>query len=206
MTADPTVHAIFGMGTWETLIILVVALVFLGPDKLPEVAKSIGKGLRTLRRAMSSVEYEVHAMTQPDRYEPPPQRHAPPPATDSPSGSEQHAAHHHIDPADIATDDARDPHAPPDGYDLHAAPGPNASAETPPNASAETPPNASAETPPNASAETPRPAAPVTNAAGAVAAPHPLRPMAPPAPLAVSQDAPEAQHAIGEQETEAEAS
>lgn len=44
--------AIIGsIGTPEILIILVIALVVLGPGKLPEVAKKIGKGLRELRRA-----------------------------------------------------------------------------------------------------------------------------------------------------------
>ncbi len=39
----------FGMGGTEILVILVVALIFLGPDKLPEAAKSISKGIRDLR-------------------------------------------------------------------------------------------------------------------------------------------------------------
>ena len=92
------------------MIILVIALVFLGPDKLPEVARSIGKGLRTLRRAMSSVEYEVRSMTEPERYTPPKRSH----------GSQVHAQHDEA-PAD---DDhpTTDPHAPPDDFDFHTEP------------------------------------------------------------------------------------
>lgn len=40
----------FGMGMTEILVILVVAMLFLGPDKLPDAARSISKGIRDLRR------------------------------------------------------------------------------------------------------------------------------------------------------------
>jgi TatA/E family protein of Tat protein translocase len=41
----------FGLSFWELAVILVVALIVLGPKKLPELAKSLGKGLQDLRRA-----------------------------------------------------------------------------------------------------------------------------------------------------------
>lgn len=41
----------FGIGMSEMLIILAVALLVFGPAKLPEVAKSIARGLRELRKA-----------------------------------------------------------------------------------------------------------------------------------------------------------
>lgn len=41
----------FGLGAGELLIILVFALLFIGPKKLPELAKSLGKGLREFQRA-----------------------------------------------------------------------------------------------------------------------------------------------------------
>jgi len=40
----------FGMGGSEILVILIVALLFLGPDKLPDAAKQISKGIRDLKR------------------------------------------------------------------------------------------------------------------------------------------------------------
>lgn len=40
----------FGMGGTEILVILIVALLFLGPDKLPEAAKSISKGIRDIKK------------------------------------------------------------------------------------------------------------------------------------------------------------
>jgi len=54
----------FGIGFTEILMILVVALLFLGPDKLPEamvqVAKFIGSAKRMFNEAKASFEEEVH--------------------------------------------------------------------------------------------------------------------------------------------------
>jgi len=40
----------FGIGGSEILVILIVALLFLGPDKLPEAAKQLSKGIRDLKK------------------------------------------------------------------------------------------------------------------------------------------------------------
>ncbi len=40
----------FGMG--ELLVILVIALIVLGPTRLPEVARSMGKGIREFKNAI----------------------------------------------------------------------------------------------------------------------------------------------------------
>jgi Tat protein translocase TatB subunit len=50
----------FGLGFTEILVILIVALVFIGPKKLPDVARSIGKGYRELQRALSGIREEVN--------------------------------------------------------------------------------------------------------------------------------------------------
>jgi len=41
----------FGIGTWELLLILVVALIIWGPGRLPEIARMLGRMARTLKRA-----------------------------------------------------------------------------------------------------------------------------------------------------------
>ncbi|MFC2066275.1 twin-arginine translocase TatA/TatE family subunit [Chloroflexota bacterium] len=41
----------FGIGTWEVLLILVVALIIFGPGRLPEIARTLGKTVRTLKKA-----------------------------------------------------------------------------------------------------------------------------------------------------------
>ena len=44
------------IGAPELIIILVIALLILGPGKLPEVGASIGKSLREFRKASSDVQ------------------------------------------------------------------------------------------------------------------------------------------------------
>ena len=49
----------FGIGLPELLVIFVVALIVLGPKRLPEVAKALGKGLAEFRKATSGVTEEL---------------------------------------------------------------------------------------------------------------------------------------------------
>ena len=49
----------FGIGLPEIIVIAAVALVFIGPDKLPGVLRSLGKGLVELKRATSDVRTTV---------------------------------------------------------------------------------------------------------------------------------------------------
>lgn len=46
----------FGLGVWEFLLLAAVALVVLGPEQLPKLARQLGRGLRELRRAASEVQ------------------------------------------------------------------------------------------------------------------------------------------------------
>jgi sec-independent protein translocase protein TatA len=41
----------FGLGIPELIVILVVALLFFGPGRLPEIGGALGKGLRDFRKA-----------------------------------------------------------------------------------------------------------------------------------------------------------
>ena len=45
----------FGLGMGEVAIILVIALIFIGPKKLPQLAKGLGKGLREFQNAAKGV-------------------------------------------------------------------------------------------------------------------------------------------------------
>jgi TatA/E family protein of Tat protein translocase len=48
----------FGIGMTELIVILVIALLVIGPKKLPDVARSLGKGLREFRKATSDLKEE----------------------------------------------------------------------------------------------------------------------------------------------------
>lgn len=45
----------FNIGPGELILILVIALVVLGPGKLPDVAQSLGKSIREFRKAATDV-------------------------------------------------------------------------------------------------------------------------------------------------------
>ncbi|HEX3766476.1 MAG TPA: twin-arginine translocase TatA/TatE family subunit [Kofleriaceae bacterium] len=49
----------FGMGGSEILVILIVALLFLGPDKLPDAAKKISKGIRDIKRQSRALQQTI---------------------------------------------------------------------------------------------------------------------------------------------------
>ncbi len=52
----------FGIGMPELLLILGLALIVLGPKKLPELAKALGKGLAEFRRATDELKDEFRQM------------------------------------------------------------------------------------------------------------------------------------------------
>ena len=72
-------------GPLELVIILVIALLVLGPGKLPEVGASLGKSIREFRKASSDVQesVKVDTDTSPLPATPPPPVNAPGAATPS---------------------------------------------------------------------------------------------------------------------------
>ena len=49
----------FGMGWMEVLLILIIALLIWGPGKLPEIARTMGRMVATLRRASNDLTTQV---------------------------------------------------------------------------------------------------------------------------------------------------
>jgi len=48
----------------EVFLIIFVMLLIFGPDKMPEIARNLGKGIRQLRDASSGVKNEILKETQ----------------------------------------------------------------------------------------------------------------------------------------------
>jgi Tat protein translocase TatB subunit len=65
----------FGMSMTEMMIILVVALIVLGPNDLPKAAKTIGKTIRDLQRAGDDLRdtFQREIMEEPTKPKAPPQ-------------------------------------------------------------------------------------------------------------------------------------
>lgn len=62
----------FGIGLPELMVILVVALLVFGPTKLPELARSLGRGLAEFRRASSDLRQSFADATEEPHIEKPP--------------------------------------------------------------------------------------------------------------------------------------
>jgi sec-independent protein translocase protein TatA len=45
---------VFNVGPLELIVVLIIALIVLGPQRLPDVAKSLGRGMREFRSALES--------------------------------------------------------------------------------------------------------------------------------------------------------
>ena len=59
------------IGGGEILIILLVALIFLGPEKMPEVARQVGKVVGEIRKMSNAFQNEIQsAMSAPDEKTP----------------------------------------------------------------------------------------------------------------------------------------
>lgn len=50
----------FGLGAGELFLIFIIALLFLGPKKLPELAKGLGQAIREFQKARDEMMSEVN--------------------------------------------------------------------------------------------------------------------------------------------------
>ena len=49
----------FGLGFTEIIVVLVIALLVLGPKHLPEAARTLGRTVGMLRRTLDELKHEV---------------------------------------------------------------------------------------------------------------------------------------------------
>ena len=93
----------FGLGMGEVLIILVFALIFIGPKKLPELAKTIGKGFSEFQKTKNEILSDMH---EPREVHQPPPQHAGPSNHEKESAIDAEYQHHD----DHHANDHHDPH------------------------------------------------------------------------------------------------
>lgn len=67
----------FGIGAQELVVILVIALLVFGPKRLPELARSLGRGLGEFRRASTDLRQSLIDAAEEPRSSP----RTPPPET-----------------------------------------------------------------------------------------------------------------------------
>ena len=52
------------IGGTELLVVLLVVFIFFGPKKLPEIGKSLGKGIGEFKRAMRGIQDDIESATK----------------------------------------------------------------------------------------------------------------------------------------------
>ncbi len=53
------VFLLFNIGGAELFIIVLVVIMFFGADKIPEIARGLGKGIKTVRNATNEIKREI---------------------------------------------------------------------------------------------------------------------------------------------------
>jgi TatA/E family protein of Tat protein translocase len=143
---NPKGARMFGIGFQEMLIILVVVLIFFGPKRLPDLAKSLGKGIAEFKKASEEVRKGIEDAVKEESVEQAPK----PPEDLSAYGKAPESA--------PAPEEPAKPISPPPGMVLTPASGtPPENAPVEPAPSTGAPATADGATPGTATGETPAP-------------------------------------------------
>lgn len=61
-----SVFLLFNIGGAELFIIVLVVIMFFGADKIPEIARGLGKGIKTVRNATNEIKREINDSVESD--------------------------------------------------------------------------------------------------------------------------------------------
>lgn len=56
-----------GLGGWEIMIILLFVLIFFGANKIPEIARGMGRGIREFKDATKEIKDEIESGVKLDK-------------------------------------------------------------------------------------------------------------------------------------------
>jgi sec-independent protein translocase protein TatA len=56
---------VFGAHIWELVVVLLIALVFFGPKRLPEIGGAVGKSIREFKKGATELEDKVTGQDTP---------------------------------------------------------------------------------------------------------------------------------------------
>lgn len=54
---------LFGIGMQEVLLVALLALLFFGGKKIPELMKGLGKGVKSFKDGLNDIEEDIHKKT-----------------------------------------------------------------------------------------------------------------------------------------------
>ncbi len=72
---------IFGMGMGEIILIIIVGIMIFGPNKIPEIARTVGKAINTIKQTSSDLTSQINKEIE--EVEQSTREHAPPSAVNT---------------------------------------------------------------------------------------------------------------------------
>ena len=73
---------IFDIGAGEMLVIFLIILILFGADRIPQLARGLGKGIRDFKRVVNGYQNEIQRIVEYEEQNPPPRAMPPPKVED----------------------------------------------------------------------------------------------------------------------------
>ena len=59
-----TTFLLAGLGMWEIILIVLVILLFFGAKRIPDLMKSLGKGVKSFKAGLNDLEKDINTDTE----------------------------------------------------------------------------------------------------------------------------------------------